>query len=110
MTTAAERSRLADRIWLQSYPEGVPAEIDPERYRSLVEVFRESVQKYRGRAAYVSIGTEMTYGDEPPEVAIEMAIRLAKKFGGDESGRFVNGVLAKLLRGLDRTGKAGDDS
>lgn len=47
MTTAAERSRLADRIWLQSYPEGVPAEIDPERYRSLVEVFRESVQKYR---------------------------------------------------------------
>lgn len=54
--------------------------------------------------------TEMTYGDEPPEVAIEMAIRLAKKFGGDESGRFVNGVLAKLLRGLDRTGKAGDDS
>ncbi|MDO3562572.1 AMP-binding protein [Ralstonia pseudosolanacearum] len=63
MTTAAERSRLADRIWLQSYPEGVPAEIDPERYRSLVEVFRESVQKYRGRAAYVSIGTEMTYGE-----------------------------------------------
>ncbi|BCL96392.1 long-chain-fatty-acid--CoA ligase [Ralstonia solanacearum] len=63
MTTAAERSRLADRIWLQSYPEGVPAEIDPERYRSLVEVFRESVQKYCGRAAYVSIGTEMTYGE-----------------------------------------------
>ncbi|MEQ6351355.1 AMP-binding protein [Ralstonia pseudosolanacearum] len=63
MTTAAERSRLADRIWLQSYPEGVPAEIDPERYRSLVEVFRESVQKYCGRAAYVSIGTQMTYGE-----------------------------------------------
>ncbi len=46
--------------------------------------------------------TEMRYGSEPPEVAIEMAVRLAKKFGGDESGRFVNGVLAKLLR--DRRG------
>lgn len=42
--------------------------------------------------------TEMSYGSEPPEVAIEMAVRLAKKFGGDESGRFVNGVLAKLIR------------
>jgi len=42
--------------------------------------------------------TEMRHGTEPPEVAIEMAVRLAKKFGGDESGRFVNGVLAKLLR------------
>jgi len=42
--------------------------------------------------------TEMRHTDGPPEVAIEMAVRLAKKFGGDESGRFVNGVLAKLHR------------
>jgi len=42
--------------------------------------------------------TEMYYADNPPEVAIEMAVRLAKKFGGDESGRFVNGVLAKVYR------------
>ncbi|NLG09331.1 MAG: transcription antitermination factor NusB [Deinococcales bacterium] len=45
--------------------------------------------------------TEMRYGDDAPEVAIEMAVRLAKKFGGDESGRFVNGVLAKVLRRLN---------
>ncbi|CAH0443825.1 Long-chain-fatty-acid--CoA ligase [Ralstonia syzygii subsp. syzygii] len=63
MTTVAEPSNLTGRIWLQSYPEGVPAEIDPDRYRSLAEVFCESVQKYRSRAAYVSIGTEMTYGE-----------------------------------------------
>ncbi len=63
MTTAAERSRLANRIWLPSYLEGVPAEIDPDRYRSLAEVFRASVQKYRNRTAYVGIGTEMTYGE-----------------------------------------------
>ncbi len=45
--------------------------------------------------------TEMRYGPPgPPEVAIEMAVRLAKKFGGEESGRFVNGVLAKLFRRL----------
>lgn len=44
--------------------------------------------------------TEMVHGDDAPEVAIEMAVRLAKKFGGDESGRFVNGVLAKVHRSL----------
>jgi transcription antitermination protein NusB len=36
--------------------------------------------------------------DVPGEVTVEMAVRLAKKFGGEDSGRFVNGVLAKLLR------------
>lgn len=53
--------------------------------------------------------TEMVHGDDAPEVAIEMAVRLAKKFGGDESGRFVNGVLAKVLRALGRAGTAADE-
>ena len=43
--------------------------------------------------------TEMRYLDEAPaEVTIEMAVRLAKKFGGEDSGRFVNGVLGTLYR------------
>jgi uncharacterized alkaline shock family protein YloU len=37
-------------------------------------------------------------GETPPAVAVEMAVRLAKRFGGEDSGRFVNGVLAKVLR------------
>ncbi len=36
--------------------------------------------------------------DIPKEVTTEMTIRLAKKYGGEESGRFVNGVLAKILK------------
>ena len=63
MNTVADRNSLTDRIWLKSYPEGVPAEINPDRYHSLVEVFRESVEKYRTRVAYVSVGTEMTYDE-----------------------------------------------
>ena len=43
--------------------------------------------------------TELRYAQEvPKEVTIEIAVRIAKKFGGEESGRFVNGVLAKLVR------------
>jgi len=33
----------------------------------------------------------------PPKVAINEAVELAKSFGGDSSGRFVNGVLGTLL-------------
>lgn len=41
---------------------------------------------------------EMLYDEEVPEkVAINEAVELAKKFGGDESPAFINGVLAKLV-------------
>lgn len=49
--------------------------------------------------------------DVPGEVTVEMAVRLAKKFGGEDSGRFVNGVLAKVLRhAADRPGPGAGDA
>ncbi|QRN80303.1 MAG: transcription antitermination factor NusB [Nocardiopsis sp. BM-2018] len=44
--------------------------------------------------------------DVPGEVTVEMAVRLAKKYGGEDSGRFVNGVLAKVLRRASEHGAA----
>lgn len=41
--------------------------------------------------------------DAPPKVALNEAIELAKHFGTDESGKFVNGVLAKLLQSVDQS-------
>jgi N utilization substance protein B len=38
----------------------------------------------------------------PPVVAISEAIEIAKRFGGDTSARFVNGVLDKLKLGVQR--------
>lgn len=40
------------------------------------------------------------YEEVPPKVAINEAIELAKSFGGDSSGRFVNGVLGTIYREL----------
>lgn len=50
--------------------------------------------------------TEMLYmEDVPPKVSIQEGIRLAEAYGGDESPRFVNGVLDALYRsGRDGTG------
>lgn len=39
--------------------------------------------------------------DVPPKAAINEAIELAKHFGFDESGKFVNGVLGKMIKNLD---------
>ena len=42
---------------------------------------------------------ELKHNEEIPEkVAINEAVELAKKFGGDEAPAFVNGILAKLIQ------------
>jgi N utilization substance protein B len=40
--------------------------------------------------------------DVPPKVAINEAVELAKRFGGDNSGRFVNGVLGTVVTAVGR--------
>lgn len=48
---------------------------------------------------------ELLYGDRkevPPKVAINEAIELAKTFGGESSGRFINGVLGTLYKEMEQ--------
>jgi N utilization substance protein B len=44
----------------------------------------------------------LCHRDTPPAVVLDEAIEVAKRFGGDESGAFVNGVLDAVRRSLDR--------
>ena len=37
----------------------------------------------------------------PAKVAINEAVELAKLYGGEQSSGFVNGVLAKIVKGLE---------
>jgi len=52
-----------DRFWLKSYPPGVPADIDPSVYPSLVSLLEESFGKYRQAKAYVCMDRAITFGD-----------------------------------------------
>jgi long-chain acyl-CoA synthetase len=52
-----------ERIWLKSYPAGVPADIDPRKYRSLIQLFETSIAKYRDRPAFHSMGKSITFGE-----------------------------------------------
>ena len=52
---------MTDRIWLSSYPEGVPADIDPGKYSSIVTMMEESFKKYADRTAYSFMGKAQSY-------------------------------------------------
>ncbi|HEY1250476.1 MAG TPA: transcription antitermination factor NusB, partial [Thermoanaerobaculia bacterium] len=45
---------------------------------------------------------ELERGDVPPEVAIDEAVELAKRFAGEDAGRLVNGILGRLVREAPR--------
>ncbi|MEY3410027.1 MAG: Long-chain-fatty-acid--CoA ligase, partial [Pseudomonadota bacterium] len=52
---------MEDRVWLSSYPEGVPAEIDASQYDSLVSLMEESFSKFADRTAYSFMGHNIGY-------------------------------------------------
>ncbi len=50
-----------ERIWLKQYPSGVPADIDPNRYASLVELLEESFAKFADRKAFICMDKSISY-------------------------------------------------
>ncbi|MGN6116674.1 MAG: long-chain fatty acid--CoA ligase [Nitrobacter sp.] len=50
-----------ERIWLKQYPAGVPADIDPTQYSSLVELLEESFAKFRDRKAFICMDKAISY-------------------------------------------------
>jgi len=52
-----------ERIWLKHYPAGVPADIDPDKYQSIRDLFEESVASFGARPAYYCMGREISFGE-----------------------------------------------
>ncbi|MBL8471152.1 MAG: long-chain-fatty-acid--CoA ligase [Rhodocyclaceae bacterium] len=52
-----------EKIWLSSYPPGVPAEIDVNEFSSLGDLFEKSCARYANSEAYVSFGKAITYAE-----------------------------------------------
>ena len=52
-----------NKLWLNSYPEGVPAEIDFGEYKSIVDIFNQSCEQYRDRTAYLNFDRAMSFGE-----------------------------------------------
>lgn len=52
-----------ERIWLKQYPSGVPADIDPGQYASLVDLMEESFAKFADRKAFICMDKSISYRD-----------------------------------------------
>ncbi len=52
-----------EKVWLKSYPPGVPAEIDLKQYKSLGDLFEQSCEKFRDRPAYYNLGKTISFGE-----------------------------------------------
>jgi len=50
-----------DKIWLKSYPKGVPAEISIDHVPSLVALFEKACATFADKVAYISMDRTMTY-------------------------------------------------
>ncbi len=85
-----------EKIWLQSYQEGVRPEIDVRRYGSICDVFKETVAQYGNRPGFTNFGTVQTYAE---------TARLAEQFASYlqnvlklEKGSRVAVMLPNLLQ------------
>ncbi|PWC11465.1 long-chain-fatty-acid--CoA ligase FadD [Brenneria roseae subsp. americana] len=54
-------SDVLEKIWLSRYPAAVPAEIDPDRFASLIDMFESTVARYADQTAFINMGEVMTY-------------------------------------------------
>ena len=52
-----------ERIWLDSYPEGVPHDIDISEYTSVLDIFKKSCAKYHSKTAYTSLNHSVTFAE-----------------------------------------------
>ena len=54
---------MSEKIWLKEYPEGVPAEIDPDQYESLPDLIGKTCRKFADKTAYSNFGCGMSYAE-----------------------------------------------
>jgi long-chain acyl-CoA synthetase len=67
-----------EKIWLKSYPPGVPEKVPAPRFRSLREMIEHSFQQYPDNPAYTNMGTTITYRDLDA-LSMQFACYLQKK-------------------------------
>lgn len=105
LPAALERARaqlsVGEGDWLRALCEGAwaaRAEID----RTLAPLMRDwPLERLANtdRTVLRLAAYELLHRDTPPQIVINEAVTLAKRYGTEESGRFVNGVLGTLARG-----------
>jgi long-chain acyl-CoA synthetase len=92
---AHEGSIGVDRNWLRQYPPGVPADIDPDSYASLREIFDEACAAHGHAPAFTNMGATLSYA-QLDELSRAFAAWLQQKSGlshGDRVALMMPNIL-----------------
>ncbi|HEX5580432.1 MAG TPA: transcription antitermination factor NusB [Gemmatimonadaceae bacterium] len=116
MRGGRELERVADQVWDDLV-------VPPEERKLAGLIVREVIRDSRGldaeleavtsnwrlerlgaieRAVLRVAAAELRRGETPPRVVLKEAVRLAERYGSEQSARFVNGVLDALARRMGR--------
>ncbi len=60
---AATSQVQVDKVWLGSYPEGIPAEIEAKAFSSIVDVLEQSISNFKDRPSFANMGSVLSYAD-----------------------------------------------
>ena len=52
-----------EKVWLKSYPPGIPEEIDTGGYQSVTDVFEQAIQRFGENPCFANLGTTLTYNE-----------------------------------------------
>ena len=52
-----------EKIWLKNYDPRIPAEIDPDRYASLIDIFEQSAKTFASNTSYINMGASITFSE-----------------------------------------------
>ncbi len=85
-----------EKIWLKRFPEGVPAEIDPKHYDSLLELFEKSFADYKQLPAFENMGKQLSY--QEMDVATKAFASYLQNQLGVKKGDKVAVMMPNLLQ------------
>jgi long-chain acyl-CoA synthetase len=52
-----------EKIWLKNYDPRIPADINPERFASIVDILEQSVAKFANNTSYINMGKSITFAE-----------------------------------------------
>lgn len=87
---------MADKAWVQSYPQGVPVDVRLDRYGSIRDVFEEACRKFADKTAMSNFGSELTY-EQLEQASRDFGAYLQSLHGmkkGDRVGFMMPNILA----------------
>jgi len=82
--------------WLKSYPDGIPEEIDINKFSSVADIFDTSIAKYADRPAYTNFGKTINY-KEVDDYTAQLGAYLKNELGLDKGDR-VAVMMPNLLQ------------